>query len=222
MLILAIDTAAAACAACLWRDGVVLAEKHEIMSRGQDARLLPLILELLQTTATDFAALDRIAVTRGPGSFTGIRIGLAAARGIGLAAGKPVLGLDRFNLYRQTLQPNNPLLLIIDSKRDELFYSFAGAAPLMATSDQIIEKFAGQNIALASDQPAIIQALVSRLPQAEMLTLPQHEVIVAAQWAASIRPENFPDHPARPLYIRPPDVSFGPTPVADTPTEHCA
>ena len=100
MRILSLDSAGKACAACVWQDGEILALAEETMGRGQDSRLVPLILEVMAEAKTNFADLDRIAVTRGPGSFTGLRIGLATARGFGLATGKPVLGLDRFTLYR--------------------------------------------------------------------------------------------------------------------------
>ena len=99
MLILSLDTAGQACAVCVWRDGVVLAAREERMARGQDARLVPLLLEVMAAAGVAFPQLDRIAVTRGPGSFTGLRIGLATARGLGLAADKPVIGIDRFSIH---------------------------------------------------------------------------------------------------------------------------
>ena len=99
MMVLGIDSAGAGCGVCVWQDGRVLASAFEAMERGQDRRLVPLILEVMQKAGADFDTLDRIAVTRGPGSFTGLRIGIAAARGIGLAASKSVLGIDRFAIY---------------------------------------------------------------------------------------------------------------------------
>ncbi len=101
MLILSIDCAGSGCGVCVFQNGNVIAAAHEVMERGQDQRLMPLIVEMMQQASVSFDQLDRIAVTRGPGSFTGLRIGLAAARGIGLAAGKPVIGIDRFAIYRE-------------------------------------------------------------------------------------------------------------------------
>src|SRR6201996_9161121 len=125
MLILSLDSAGSGCSACVWRDGKVLAEAHEAMHRGQDQRLMPLILQTLKQANVDFPQLDRIAITRGPGSFTGLRIGLAAARGIGLAAEKPVIGIDRFSIYREQVQrADKDLLVIIESKRRELYCQF--------------------------------------------------------------------------------------------------
>jgi len=107
------------------RDGEILALAEEKMERGQDRRLMPMIVDVMRRAGVDFPALDRIAVTKGPGSFTGIRIGLAAARGIGLAADKPVIGIDRFSIYRAQIKtPDKNLLVVIDSKRAELFCRF--------------------------------------------------------------------------------------------------
>src|SRR6266705_7028939 len=95
MLVLAIDTALDACAAgVLDTDaGKLIARESQAMKRGHAEALMPLIARVMKESGLPFAALDRIAVTVGPGSFTGLRVGVAAARGIGLAAGKPVVGL---------------------------------------------------------------------------------------------------------------------------------
>src|SRR3984957_2129291 len=113
MLILSLDSAGSGCSACIWRDGQVVAAAAESMQRGQDRRLMPLILEVMKKANTEFEALDRITVTRGPGSFTGLRIGLAAARGIGLAAGKPVIGIDRFSIYREMFRAENKNVFVV-------------------------------------------------------------------------------------------------------------
>lgn len=84
MLILSLECAGGGCGACVMKDDVVLALAEESMARGQDARLMPLVQEVMARAGVDYAELDRVAVTRGPGSFTGLRIGLAAARGLGL------------------------------------------------------------------------------------------------------------------------------------------
>ena len=156
MLILSIDCAGHGCGVCVWRDGVVLAEKTEVMQRGQDQRLMPMIVDVLKTASVSFEQLDRIAVTKGPGSFTGLRIGLAAARGIGLAADKPVVGIDRFSIYREAHKGHDQLV-IINSRRKELyckFYPAAGAAhdATMMTAEEIKEFLIDKsNIVLSGD-----------------------------------------------------------------------
>lgn len=101
--ILGIDCASEGCAAALLREGDVISQRQEFMARGQDSRLLVLVQEVLAEAQLSFAELNAIAVTTGPGSFTGIRIGLAAAAGIGLAADKPVLGFNRFKILEHQL-----------------------------------------------------------------------------------------------------------------------
>lgn len=95
MRVLAIDTALEACSAALLDtgSGMTLARQSRPMTRGHAEVLVPLISEVMIQSEIDFAQIDRVAVTTGPGSFTGLRVGLSAARGIGLAAGKPVVGL---------------------------------------------------------------------------------------------------------------------------------
>lgn len=93
MLILAINTSEAACDVALVRDGSVLVEKRETMTRGQDGRLPGLVEEALGEAGVTLADLTRIAIVTGPGSFTGIRIGVAFARGLALALNIPAIGL---------------------------------------------------------------------------------------------------------------------------------
>lgn len=93
MLILAINTAEAACDIAIVQDGHVLFERREDMLRGQDARLPGLVEDALASAGATLAELDRIAVVTGPGSFTGIRIGVAFARGLALTLKIPAVGL---------------------------------------------------------------------------------------------------------------------------------
>ncbi|MGA7808140.1 tRNA (adenosine(37)-N6)-threonylcarbamoyltransferase complex dimerization subunit type 1 TsaB, partial [Bradyrhizobium sp.] len=93
MLILAIDTALDACAAAVLDTDAneLIAVESDAMKRGHAEALMPMLARVMRQSGVPFAALDRIAVTTGPGSFTGLRVGLSAARGIALAANKPVV-----------------------------------------------------------------------------------------------------------------------------------
>src|SRR4051795_8580586 len=95
MRILAIDTALGVCAACIVdRDKLEpLARESIPMERGHAEALLPLIDRIVSSVERGFSSLDRVAVTVGPGSYTGLRVGISAARAIGLAAGIPVVGV---------------------------------------------------------------------------------------------------------------------------------
>ncbi len=93
MRILALDAATAACSVALLSGGGVVAYRLERLGRGHAERLMPMVLEVVAEAGIDFPALDRLAVTIGPGTFTGVRIGLAAARGLALAAARPLVGV---------------------------------------------------------------------------------------------------------------------------------
>src|SRR5712671_5273176 len=101
MLILAIDTALDACAAGVLDtdSGRMIAQESLAMKRGHAEALMPLIARVMKQAGIAFTSLDRVAATTGPGSFTGLRVGLSAARGIALAADKPVVGLTTLTAY---------------------------------------------------------------------------------------------------------------------------
>ena len=95
MRVLAIDTALAACSAAVLDTeyGGIVASESLPMVRGHAEALMPLLQRMMNQARMAFPDIDRIAVTTGPGSFTGLRVGIAAARGLALAAGKPAVGL---------------------------------------------------------------------------------------------------------------------------------
>src|SRR5690242_5133699 len=105
MKVLGLDSAGGQCAVAVLDGERVAAARAEAMVHGQAERLLPLIAETLAAAGVTPAALDLIAVTTGPGSFTGIRIGLAAARGLALATGRTVTGVGVFDVYAASVPP---------------------------------------------------------------------------------------------------------------------
>lgn len=94
MIVLAIDTALDACSVAIVRDGETVAHLSERMSKGQAERLAPMAAEAAKAAGTTLAEVDRVAVTTGPGSFTGVRVGLSFARALALALDKPCLGVS--------------------------------------------------------------------------------------------------------------------------------
>ncbi|MGB3867780.1 MAG: tRNA (adenosine(37)-N6)-threonylcarbamoyltransferase complex dimerization subunit type 1 TsaB, partial [Xanthobacteraceae bacterium] len=131
MLILAIDTALDACSAGVLDTRSTLLVAHESlpMQRGHAEALMPLIARVMKQAAIAFAALDRIAVTTGPGSFTGLRVGLAAARGIALAAGKPIVGLTTLTAFAAPYVSESgahPIMSVIDARHDHVYLQVAG------------------------------------------------------------------------------------------------
>ena len=127
MLILAIDTALDACAAAVLDTNAarIIAQESLPMKRGHAEALMPLIARVMKDSGIAFASLDRIAATTGPGSFTGLRVGLSAARGIALAAGKPVVGLTTLTAYAAPVVSENgehPVISAIDARHDHVYF----------------------------------------------------------------------------------------------------
>src|ERR1700732_2659114 len=127
MLILAIDTALDACAAgVLDTDaGKLVALESLAMKRGHAEALMPLIARVMKESGIAFTSLDRLAVTTGPGSFTGLRVGLSAARGIDLAAGKPVVGVTTLAVYAAPVvneSAERPVISAIDARHDQVYF----------------------------------------------------------------------------------------------------
>src|SRR6266849_3006699 len=126
MLILAIDTALDACAAAVLDTNAsqLIAVESLVMKRGHAEALMPLIARVMRDARLPFAALDRIAATTGPGSFTGLRVGLSAARGIALAAGKPVVGVTTLTAYAAPVVSESgeqPIVSAIDARHDHVY-----------------------------------------------------------------------------------------------------
>ena len=103
--ILAFDTSGKHCAAALLVRDRLVADRFEPMERGQAERLFPLLDELLANAGTTWADLDAIAVGVGPGNFTGIRISVAAARGLALSLGVPAIGITTFEIAVAAADP---------------------------------------------------------------------------------------------------------------------
>jgi tRNA threonylcarbamoyladenosine biosynthesis protein TsaB len=130
MLILAIDTALEACAVALLDANATTLRAHETqaMARGHAEALMPMIERVMKAADTPFAALDRIAVTVGPGSFTGLRVGISAARGLGLAADKPVVGVTTLSAFAAPFLSDGggPIISLIDARHDHVYMQVVG------------------------------------------------------------------------------------------------
>ena len=125
MLILAFDCSGPACSVALWRDGEVLATERELMERGQAEALMPMIDRIMKAAGVGYGDLARIAVTVGPGSFTGVRAGLAAARGLSLAADVPAVGILTTAALAAAVPAHEregaEVLAAIDTKRGDFY-----------------------------------------------------------------------------------------------------
>src|SRR5947207_4853976 len=126
MIVLAFDTAMAGCSAAVYDADAnrVLAERFLAMSKGHADAIAPLIRDIMEEAGTGFAELGRIGVTVGPGTFTGVRTGLAMARGFGLSLGIPVIGLDTLSAIACNLEEEDLLVAVAaDARRGEIYFS---------------------------------------------------------------------------------------------------
>ena len=99
MLVLGMDSASSACSVAVLRDGRVVAHEFEAMVERQAAALVPMIARVLKAASSSVIELDLIAVTVGPGAYTGVRIGLSTAQTLSLAAQVPLVGVTTLNPF---------------------------------------------------------------------------------------------------------------------------
>lgn len=213
MLVLALDSAGSACSAALWRDGVVLARRFAVMTRGQSEALMPMVRDVLAEAGVAVDHVDLLAATVGPGAFTGIRIGLAAARGLALAAGKPLAGIATTEAAAAAVpagcHPGRDRLVVMDSRRDELWVQeFAGdltpRGPIRALTPCEAAAQATGPVVVAGDGAVLVLPLL-----ADGVAAPGDGHVDAVQVAA-LAARHWPGGtlPPQPLYLRPADVTM--------------
>ena len=130
MIVLALDTCLSACAGAVVADGRLLSRAIEPMQRGHQERIAGMTSELMAAAGLEFAALDRVAVTVGPGSFTGLRIGLAFAKGLSVALGKPCAGVGVLDVLGRHAG-EGLVLAVLDARAGQVHcQAFRDGAPL--------------------------------------------------------------------------------------------
>lgn len=200
---LAIETALHACSAALIDDGRVVAERHEIIARGHAERLVPLVAELLAEAGV--ARADAITVDIGPGSFTGIRVGLAAAKAFGLAWKAPVTGCTSTELVAAGVLDAHPgldrIYVAFDASRGEVYaqlFDRAGPAGEVAALAPEAAAAAARGMTVAGSGAALLAAVD---PSLDIVDHPWPRAADARLLGRAAR------QPApRPLYIRAPDA----------------
>lgn len=204
MLVLGINTVGDACEAALVRGGEVVCALSEPMRNGHDARLAPLVARVMREGGREFGELARIAVVAGPGSFTGVRVGVAFARGLGLALDRPAVGVTSLEALDGLPQEGGVLGLLAAKRRppERTFWVQAlvegrGLAPPDETDE------AGVRVMLAAAGRACgaVGLIADPGPHAVEAS---PSARAAALFAARLEGDLLP--PARPVYVREPDA----------------
>jgi tRNA threonylcarbamoyladenosine biosynthesis protein TsaB len=216
MRVLAIDTALGACSAALLDtvSGRIIAGESLPMPRGQAEALMPLIAQLMQRAELQFSGIDRVAVTTGPGSFTGLRVGISAARGIALATDRPAVGVSTLSAYAAPHLAEDKTIRVIaaiDARHEHVYLEVFGPNGRIVVAPRLAPL--GEAVRAACEAPCRIvgsaaQAVVDRLPKgaAAPLRLDARDA-PDIEWVArmgAVLPEG--QSPPKPLYLRAPDA----------------
>lgn len=211
--LLAIDTAGAACSAALWADGGILAQEITETQHGHAVALAPMIERLAAGAGIDLRSLGAVAVSCGPGGFTGMRVGLAMARSLALAIGCPAIGIGSFQVLAAAAQRSAGLrpahaLVVLDSRREELFASELDAnlapigAAMLLPAAAIAELCRRRSLALIAE--AQIADFASPYFADLNILRVRPDAVAVAELAARRQDLHLP---AAPIYLRAPDVS---------------
>ena len=216
MRVLAIDTALEACSAAVLdtEAGTIAAHESLPMLRGHAEALMPLVKRVMEHAGLTFADLDRIAVTTGPGSVTGLRVGIAAARGLGLAAGKPVVGLTTLAAYAApyiAADDTLPVVAAIDARHDHVYLQVFGpggrtiVAPRLCPLREALRAAASGAPRLAGTAAAVLAAAwpAGERPPSKVDQRSAPDIDWVARLGAAA---NEAAAPPKPLYLRAPDA----------------
>jgi len=216
MRVLAIDTALGACSAAVLdtEAGGIIASKSVAMVRGHAEALMPLIGGLFDRLGTPLHQIDRVVVTTGPGSFTGLRVGISAARGIALAANKPAVGISTLLAYAAPHFADDVtarVVSVIDARHSHVYLqTFAPGgrtviAPRIAPIDEAVR--------IAAETPARLVGNAARVVADGLKSQGRQWIVVHDRaapdiaWIATTGAAMDQDQaPPKPQYLRAPDA----------------
>lgn len=219
--ILGIDTSAAACSAALWRDGTVMAAARQAMARGHAEALMPMVERVLASAGLGYRDLAAVAVVAGPGAFTGLRIGLAAARGIALAAGIPAVGVSAFAAIAAGIpaasRAGRAVAIAIDTKRGDVYLQCfdarlepVAAGRVVAMADIEAALPAGP-VYVAGDGTPLLRPVLAEAGRDAVFDsdpAPPDAGVVAALGAAQLAAAHGARMPSpEPIYLRAPEAT---------------
>ena len=205
MIVLCLDTCLSACSVAVLDGDRVLAHASEVMARGHQERLAPMAEAVMAKAQLPFSALDRIGATVGPGSFTGLRVGVAFAKGLASALGVPAVGIGA--LEALAAEARGLVFAAIDARREQVYLQgFDEGAALMApdvlpvgvAAARLADVRQGRSVTLiGSGAPLLADAA----PGARVILAGGCDARTVARLAAARAPG-----PLLPLYLRAPDA----------------
>ncbi len=211
MRLLAIDTAQEACSVGVV-DGARQVLKSEVIGRGHAERLMAMVEAAMAEAGLGFGDLERIAVTVGPGSFTGLRVGIAAARGLALVTGAPAVGIGTLAVHAEAARAEigaAPVLAVLSAGRGELYgQSFAAdgapqGPPEAAPAETFARRIAANTLIAGSGSAALAEILGD---EARARTVHERSAPDIAALCRLARAAPLTGEAPRPLYLRPPDA----------------
>lgn len=213
MKILAVDTALGACSAALLEDDRVLARRFTAMERGHAEALAPMVEEVMREAHLAFQALDRLAVTVGPGTFTGQRVGLAFMRGLRVALGKPLVGVTSLAAMAEQARAETGVACaaaIHDARRGEVYFEVLGdqlSARLLTFTEacSMLSRLRGKIVLAGTAAARAAEALRTSDLETQVCAIVVPDATWVARLAARMEAGEFPP---RPLYLRAPDAKL--------------
>ena len=213
MKILAVDTALGACSAALLEGNRVLARRFAAMERGHAEALAPMVEEVMREACLAFQALERLAVTIGPGTFTGQRVGLAFMRAMRTALGKPLVGVTSLAAMAEQARAETGVTCaaaIHDARRGEVYLEVLGA-PLsarlltFAEACSVLSSLKGKLILAGTAAARAAEALQTSSLETQVSSIVVPDAVWVARLAVCMEPGRSPP---RPLYLRAPDAKL--------------
>ncbi|MDO8409430.1 MAG: tRNA (adenosine(37)-N6)-threonylcarbamoyltransferase complex dimerization subunit type 1 TsaB [Phenylobacterium sp.] len=206
-MVLALDTCLDACSLAVLDGATVRAQASHPMGRGHQEAIAPLAQTVMAQAGLTFSQLERIGVTIGPGSFTGLRVGLAFGKGLGAALAIPVVGVGTLAALAEPLGPGL-VFAVIDARRGQVYLqAFSDGRPLMAPDALEVATAAARVAELSGGRDAVLAGsgavlLADLMPAARVVEAPACDPAAVARLAAA---QTNPA-PPRPLYLRAPDA----------------
>ena len=207
MIVLGLDTCLASCSVAVINGERVLASASETMARGHQERLAPMAQAVMREAGLPFEALQRIGVTVGPGSFTGLRVGVAFAKGLASSLSLPACGIG--TLEALAAGTEGLTFAVIDARRDQVYcQAFEDGRALMAPDALVLETAAARLAEIAMDRTLTLigsgaPLLAGMVPTARLIAADGADARQVARLAAIRTPG-----PLSPLYLRTPDAKL--------------